>query len=320
MSILSNIELVYWNLPEDPPTVADTREQLTLFGFDQERADDISEATAFRRAAAELAGSDTLVRCWKRKKDKALTVQIDSESEDEEGFLRRERISVYALVRSDPAKEDLPLKPSHVRGKELSFADAFAVAQQQYTGADVSKVIQAILAKDGLGSYSPRKGGAVYFVPVRPETPDLLNRLEAFSRAVSVRFLRYQVPDLAAQREEIAAAVEASLAADLDAHAAAIEAYHAETRPGVLENRSESITHTQETIGKLANLLGEHVELLTVRIAALRTQLAAKIEIVEAAKAAAEAVAKQTRPSRRIVAAQVPSPVAPVQELLPLSP
>jgi hypothetical protein len=103
--------------------------------------------------------------------------------------------------------------------------EGFRQTSVTYTWADVSKVIQAILTKDGLGAYSPRKAGGVYFAPVNPAATDLLDRIERFATALGVRFLRYQVPDTDAQRAEIADAISAGVMVEINAHADAIGGY-----------------------------------------------------------------------------------------------
>ena len=123
-----------------------------------------------------------------------------------------------------------------------------------YTGADLSKVIQAILTEDGLGAFQPRKGGGVYFVPVKPEAADLLDRIAKFAEAVQVRFLTYTVPDTAAQRQEIAEAIAVAFFAEVAQHAECVVGYDLTTKGGIIENRKEAIEATMKQMDKLRGL------------------------------------------------------------------
>lgn len=260
--VLSNVEIALWNLGRANPPVTQAREQLSAASLDPARAEDVPESTAFRRAVDSLKEKDVLGRIWTRKADSLLCAQLDREHE-EEGELRREQLGIYALRDGRPQIE---------RGRALPELDAaYQHALDTYTGADVSRVLKAVLEKDGYGAYSLRPG--VYVCPVNPTATDLLDRLERFASSLSVRFLRYQIPDTGAQRGEIADAIQASLAADLDAHAEAIAAYSSETKPGHLDNRADGITHTQEIISRLSHLIREHRDRLSARVDALRAAL-----------------------------------------------
>lgn len=286
MSVLSNVELVFWNLAESAPDVFQARAALAAADLNHQRAELVPPSTAFRRAAKSLAGKDTLARFWTRKSDGVLCVQIDHESENGDGRLHRETVAVYGLVGECPEL---------VNGKPIDGIEgAYQAATRQYTGGDVSKIVQDVLTKDGLGAYSPRKTGGVYFVPVSAEAPDLLSRVERFADAVGVRLLRYVVPDTGAQRAEIAQAVADSLNADLDVHAEAVAAYTVDTKPGHLANRREALDHTESLIGRLAHLLGQRTFDLRSRIADLREKLDDLSREIEETRHA-------TAPSRRIV-------------------
>ncbi len=294
-NVLNNVSLCFWNLENATPTVAQAREALSANNLNPERAEDVPASTAFRRAGRNVFEKDHAAKFWQRKLDNCLTVQIDKVEENGDGRLHREFVSVYAL------ENDLP---TYVCGKRL---DAFAVAYEdalgQYIGSDVSRIIQDVLTKDGLGAYSPRKGGAVYFVPVLPDTPDLLARIEGFSAAVGVRFLKYAIPDVVAQREEIGLAIGDSLVGDLGEHAAAIAKYTNETKLGHLVNRREFITHTETMIGKLRHLLvGRAAIFLVEEISRLRKAVDAKQAEIEAHQAEVENQVRQANPvGRRIV-------------------
>jgi hypothetical protein len=245
---LRNVELIFWNLEKvESPGIQYTRGLLEQNGFSRERAQDIPVSTAFRRAVKSLLpdSKSHLARFWTSKKDSLLHVQIDNEHENGDGRLHREHRATYRLAENTPTLTD---------GEAFQdMPTAFRTAQTTYSGADISSVIQAIVTHDGLGAYSPRKGGGIYFAPLSPQTPDLLDRLERFCSALGVRLLRYSVPDNAAQRAEVADAIAYHCQAELDAHAQAIGAYVAETTaPGICANRRAALDTTRQLIERLA--------------------------------------------------------------------
>jgi len=286
MSVLSNVELIFWNLGESAPDVYQARASLAAADLNHNHAENVPPSTAFRRAAKALAGKDTLARFWTRKSDGVLCVQIDSERENGDGRLHRDTLAVYALCG------DLP---QLVNGMPIdNMAEAYQAATRQYTGGDVSKIIQDILTKDGLGAYSPRKTGGVYFVPTDRGAPHLLPRVEQFAEAVGIRLLRYQIPDTGAQRDEIAQAVADSINLDLDGHGEAIAAYTTDTKAGHVANRREAINSTEALIERLAHLLGAKTFDLRSRIADLRAKLDDLAQEMESAR-------QTSAPGRRIV-------------------
>lgn len=282
---LSNVELVFWNLGGDQArSVATARHALSVNGLNVDRAEYVPDSTAFRRAVKHFAdGKETLVRFWTRKTDSVLCAQIDRENENGDGKLHREyrgRAELHSEGVIDYVGD----------GNGLALSTQFEEAKRNYTGADISKVLMDVITKDGLGAYSPRKNGGVYFVPVRPDAQDLLDRIGNFCNAMGVRFLRYQIPDTGEQRAEVAQAVADSLGMDLEAHAAAIAAYTPDTKLGHLDNRAEAIAYTASMVTKLWHLIPSQATDLNARIAKLREDLGkarATIEAQLAAKAPA---------------------------------
>ena len=251
-NMLSNCELTFWNSERtDPPTVDAVRSHLSANGLNPQRAPDVSESTAFRRACDSFRSKELTVRPFVRKADSVLCCQFDKEIQDE-GRLSRQLIAVHSLVVGEIAVTIECDRGTHVYGIE----EAYMVARNHYTSNDVSKVIQAILDKDGLGAYTPKKNGGVYFVPVKPEAADLLTRIERFASALSVRFLRYQIPDTGVQREEIADAIGQSFADEITTHAEAIAEYSDGTKLGVIENRRTAIQATDASMNRLRTLMG----------------------------------------------------------------
>ncbi len=290
--ILRDVELVMWNLPEgDPPSTELVRLALEHSGLAPERAFAIAPVTAFRRALDTLRSKETLVRTFDRKTDegKILCAQIDRER-CVAGALERERLGIYALMPAGPARIN-----GHETGDMLHHLRlAHERSLATYTWSDVTRVIQHVLTKDGLGAYSPRRAGGVYFAPVNPQS-DLLDRIERFAGNLGVRFLRYQVPDSTAQRLEIAEAIHAGLMAELALHQEAIAGYNAETRPRIIASRRERLASTADLINRLSEFLGaERVNDLQGRLREFSIQL----DGVEASVAAA---AQQRPAGRRIV-------------------
>jgi hypothetical protein len=189
---------------------------------------------------------DILARVYTRKADSLLCAQMDLERQ-EGGGLERRRLAIYQLQDGEVRL---------VEGTDQDgLCNHYAAARNTYTWADVSKVIQSILLKDGLGAYSPRKNGGVYFIPVKPEAVDLLDRIEGFASSLGVRFLRYQIPDTDAQRHEIADAIAHFFEEELAAHETAISTYTQETRPGVVQNRRQALAQTAAMMERLQPLL-----------------------------------------------------------------
>jgi len=292
---LSNVYLAFWNLAcKEPVSVATVRQRLVENRLNAERASDVPASTAFRRAADSLRSKETEAKTYTSLTTNRLRAQVDALTE-EEGRLRRSFVGQYEL-----SEDDIPV---HVAGRELSeFVPAFEQASTHYTGADISKVIQAILEKDGLGAYSPRKGGGVYFVPVRPDAADLLTRIAAFAASVDVRFLTYSIPDNAAQRAEIADAIASTFADEIRVHAEAINAYDHETKAGTATNRDEAITATLTHMANLQHLMnGRYAQLVTdaetlkIRLGEVRVRIDAHI--------AAQNAQRRVSGQRRIVTA-----------------
>jgi hypothetical protein len=301
---LPNIYLCLWNLAvKEPVKVTLARELLVANNLKAERAADIPATTALRRAVDTFKTKETEAKCWTSQETSQTRAQID-ELYEEDGKLRRRFLSQYELDDDD--------RPRHLSGKELDgFVVAFDQASEHYTGADLSKIIQNILTEDGLGTYSPRKGGAVYFVPVKPEATDLLERIERFCRAVSINFLTYSVPDTAAQREEIANAIAASYIDEIGQHAEAIAGYSADTKAGIVSNRRDALAATSAHMAKLASLMnGRRVELqneidgLAIKLMVVEREIAGR-QAQEANIRQQEAESRRQGGGRRIVTAAV---------------
>ena len=255
---LPNVSLVFWNLDvKDQPHVNTVREQLRANNLPEERAADIPPSTAFRRAADSLRSKTLEAKCFTSKESNRPRAQFDDLTE-EDGKLRRKFLAQFELDEDET--------PRHLSGTPLDFDAAFDAASTTYTGADISKVIQAILTNDGLGAYSPRKNGGVYFVPVAPHASDLLQRIERFAASLSVRFLIYSIPDTDAQRAEIADAVCSAFGEEIDAHASASAEYTTETRPGVISNRREAIQSTYAAMQRLRHLMNGRYSMLQDRM------------------------------------------------------
>jgi hypothetical protein len=294
---LPNVYLAFWNFDvKEPPPVDTVRSLLREQGLNPERAADVAASTALRRAADSLKTKTVETKCYTSKETQRTRAQVDEITEDN-GRLRRSFVSQYELDEGG--------QPQHIAGNHLpDFVPAFDRARTHYTGADLSKVIQSVLSEDGLGAYSPRKNGGVYFVPVRPEAADLLTRIERFANAVSVRFLTYTVPDTAAQREEIADAIAQSYRDEINTHAEAIATYTHETRLGTISNRREAIQVTYEHMGRLRNLMNGRYESLRQQMADLINKLRnLATEIETCAEQAAHE--QQQAGTRRIVTSGV---------------
>src|SRR5262245_54036803 len=139
---LSNVYLAFWNLAcKEPFLVSAVRERLQVQNLKPERAQDLPASTAFRRAVEAVRSKEVEAKTWTCKQNGRVRAQFDSIAEDE-GRLRRTFVGQYELEEE---------KPVHIAGQELpEFIPAFEQASIHYTGADISRVIQAILEKDGL--------------------------------------------------------------------------------------------------------------------------------------------------------------------------
>lgn len=296
IQVITDCQLAFWNLGRARPHIEDARQRLEQAELNPARADAIPYTTALRRAADNITGTRTGLsfKAFRRRNDETgqdsqPRVQIDRELADNAG-IRRERVGVYGL---DVANQLVAL-PDSCQETLARLQQAYGTALQFYTGADISAVIMAILKKDGLGVYSPRKAGGVYFVPCR--SFELLDRLESWCRGLGVRFLRYGVPDTADQRAEIAEAIHGCFSDALDAHQAAIDAYTDATRPGCIENRQEMITATVNEIAAVRNFLTDaNRDDLRARVQAMR-------EACERALQVARSGPDQQRPRGRRIA------------------
>jgi hypothetical protein len=294
---LGNIYLAFWNLDvKDPPHVNAVRDCLSANNLSRDRAADVPAVTALRRAVDALKSKTIEAKTFTCKASGLSRAQIDEVTEDE-GRLRRRFIGQYELSKDG--------QPRHISGDDLAdFWPAFEQASAHYTGADISKVIQAILTEDGLGAFSPRKGAGVYFVPVKPEAADLLERISRFAEAVSVRFLTYSVPDTSAQRTEIANAIAASYLAEIALHAEYVAGYDVDTKGGIIANRREALEATASAMNRLQGLMNGRYAEMTSEIDGLRV----KLDTLVSERAASLAIAQQAHQlsgGRRIVTSGV---------------
>jgi hypothetical protein len=294
---IKDLYLAFWNLDvRDQPTVEAVRESLVANRLEPARAQDIPASTAMRRAADLLKSKTIEARTWTCQKTDRTRTQID-ELVEHDGQLKRVFVGQYELDEHDC--------PRHVAGAEQAlFLPAFEEAAGHYTGADLSRVIKSILDKDGLGAYSPRKGGAVYFVPIKPEAADLLERITRFAASVQVNFLTYEVDDTAGQRTEIASAIANTYQAEIDTHTKAINDYNLETKPGIVDNRREALKSTGSAMARLQGLMNGRYEAFRDTLATLEAKLL-KIDTDRAANEAAVSHQQRTGGRRRIVASNV---------------
>jgi len=291
---LENIYLVFWNLAKiDDPRVEDVRALLAERGFGAEHAADVPASTALRRAADACKDKDTEARCWTAKDGGKTRAQIDDLVE-EDGRLRRHFKALYELGEDE--------RPVHLSGAALdAFVPSFENALAHYTGADLSRIVKSILDNDGLGSYSPRKGGGVYFTPLRPEASDLLDRLASFCTAVGINLLTFDVPDAATHREEIANAIADSFHSQFAYHADCVAAYTTETQANVVTNREQSVRDTVASMDRLAHLMNGRHASLALEASGLIQKLQA---LVAERQAAAEAATQREREQAEAVRAQ----------------
>jgi hypothetical protein len=266
------------------PTVATVRAQLATHGLNAERAADIPDSTAFQRAAAEMKTKEIDVKVFTSKETDRPRAQFDALTEDG-GRLKRSFIGQYELSEEGEVSTTAGAPP-------VDFPDAFRRAQTTYVGADIGKVIQEILAKDALGAYTPRKGGAIYFVPVKPEAADLLERVKSFAESIGDGFRCYSVPDTAADRADIADAIATHFLDQIGAHAEAIAAYNEDTRGGIIENRRASIQQTYESMGKLRHIMNGRFITCQDEMRRLLARMA-ELDAARTAQAERQAVAEQ---------------------------
>ena len=275
MSAISGVELVMWSpaRSQDPPRVTEVVDALTAQGFPADRAQAVPEETAFRRAvgthergADPKKGENPLkATFWTNG---TLHGQIDELLKEPE-HIRRKTIATWRLTDNGAClatSGDL-----HVQ---------IGPFKEVYTWSDVSKVIQAVLQKDGLGAYTPKKSGGVYFVPVA--SVDLLDKLENAAGAIGLNFLRFQIPDTAAGRAEVADAIYSNLQSTIDEHAAAIAEYKTDvTRAGVVRNRIDAMAETKKLIKRVASHLQGKGDELTARVDALTEACTKQAEMID---------------------------------------
>lgn len=308
MPILSNVRLVYWALDGGDDgidvSIVDAKSYLESASLKRDRAEEIAESTAFRRAVAKVTGKvpgterTLFPRFWTRKTDGMLTVKIMQQEQNESGKLDVSDYAEYELTEQSGVRQINGPNDQYVR-----LRASYNHATNHYNASDVTKIIQKVLVEDGLGAYPCKPNGGVYFVPLRPGAEDMLTKLTNFCRDCGTRFLTYDVPDIASQREEIAAAAFRSITSDLDIHATAIVAYGAETKKGILENRRTSLTATAELVTSLSSLLNGKATELQARITELRGMVDAKEKLINEAK-------KQRGP-KRVIEIEDETPVPP---------
>lgn len=259
MSAISGVELAMWTPAHDAPRVRDVADAMETYGFQRERAENVPEETAFRRAIGSLevaadkktGANATKATFWRSQPDKVLHGQLD-ELIVQDDRVKRETLASWSMAENGDAIR----QTGYVNIDPAPF-------RENYTWADVSKVIQTVLTKDGLGAYTPKKSGGVYFVPVA--SVELLDRLERAAGAFGLNFIRFQVPDTHAARMEVADAIFANMQAAIEEHRAAIASYQeAVTKPGIVRNRIEALAITRGLIRRVAgHLAGRDTELNT---------------------------------------------------------
>lgn len=257
---LNDMKLVMWNMPpakevEFRPSISATRDKLHDAELPQKYAEDIADTTAFRRATAQCRAPDIESRCFKGADDQ-LYCQIDQlapESDNESAKLKRTTKGVWKHTVNGPMR---------VRGYDHVTHDLIALeyetAKTTYEYADIGRMLQQIITKEGLGIYSPRKAGGIYFVPTDAACRGLLDKLETFCASIEVRLLQYSVPDTIGQRHEVAEAIAAGISVDVAAHREAIEAYSVSTRPESFQNRRNLMAQTAQLLIRLSTYLNGH--------------------------------------------------------------
>ena len=259
-STLQGVELALWNMPpakevEFRPTIAETRSKLAAADIPDKYAEDIADTTAFRRAADQCRAPDIEARCFKGA-DGELYVQIDQlegDKDETSAKLKRELKGVF---------QHTPSGPKRVRGWDSEVRDLieleYDTAKTTYEYADIGRMLMQVITKEGLGIYSPRKAGGIYFVPTDAACRNLLNRVELFCQSLNIDLLRYAVPDTEAQRHAIGDAIAAGISVDVAAHREAIEAYSVQTRPESIANRRNLMAQTAQLLIRLSTYLNGH--------------------------------------------------------------
>ena len=285
--MLRNIRLGFWNMPaakevEFRPTIQQTRNRLGDAGLPEKYAEDIGETTAFRRACDQCRAPDIEARCFKGADDE-LYCQIDQlvpESDTESAKLRRTNKGVWKHTIAGPVR---------VRGYDRVTDDMMVTeyesAKTTYQYADIGRMLMQILTKEGLGIFSPRKSGGIYFIPTDESCSKLMERVAAFCVAMSVDLLQYDIPDTEAQRQAIGEAIAAGIAVEVAQHREAVEAYTATTRPETFSNRRALMGQTAMLLVRLSIYLNGHaasiageLDVLENRIQALQDEAANAVQ------------------------------------------
>ena len=265
--LMNNVELVMWNLGEgDPPTVTSVRNSLEQSGLSRSHAADIPLSTAFRRACDELRSDNTQILI--RKIDDDLHCQVNNLLSDG----KRLRAEIVGLYRCHSTRQIRAV--DYDSDTELASKLQLLMEERlvRYQWGDLSKVVQDVVTKCGLGAYSPRRSGGVYFIPINPSCPMLLDQIESFSNRVGIRFLRYSVPDSAAQRQEIMDAIAAGMEQEIDTHRQAITEYNNPTT-SILDKRLAAIETTKVLVNRLTEHLGSRCQALLATLDDLAGQV-----------------------------------------------
>lgn len=268
VQVMTNVELCLWNAGEgDPPSVRSVRDALERAGLSTTHAEDIPTTTAFRRACDSLRKKDRLIRVF--KKDGDLHAQFDNEMLTGNKLQR----TVMGVYRCHPTNRILGINTDDDQDLESELQGNFNISLYTYEWGDVSTVIQSVISKCGLGAYSPRKSGGIYFIPANPDRPALLDQIERFCEYVDIRFLRYVVPDTETQRSEIMDAVSAGIEQDVIAHETAIAEY-TDASSAILEKRKNAIDSSLHLLRKLQGLLGARYDALFDRLTDAKERVA----------------------------------------------
>lgn len=272
---LQGVKLVMWNTPaakevEFRPTIEATRRKLREAGLPDRYAEDISDTTAFRRAADQCRAPDIQARCFKGA-DGELYVQIDKltpENDSESAKLRQTLKGVF---------QHTILGPRRVRGYDQATTDLMTVeyesAKSTYQYGDIGRMLMQIITKEGLGIYSPRKAGGIYFVPTDDTCSTLLEKLSTFCASLDVRLLVYAIPDTETQRHEIGEAIAAGIAVEVAQHREAIEAYQSTTRPETFSNRRMLMGQTAMLLVRLSQYLNGHAASIAAELDVLENRI-----------------------------------------------
>ena len=269
-ALLPHVEVIMWNLGNgSPPSVSHVRQSLEANGLDVSRLSDIANSTAFRRAAVELRSDDVSTTLFTKKhvvgsvEFDTVAVQVDRSRHYSESSQRLEsdKAGVYLLDdRSEDEEvhilpctwDSCPLILSELRSSYVSF-------RHNCQWGDLSTVLNAILKKDGMGTYSPRKAGGVYFCPLNQTLPDLMDRVEQFSIETGVSLVRLGVPDTGAARRMVRDSIADAMLVELRDHKSAIENYSEDTRSNTFVDRRASMAGTLSAVYRMESLLGDSV-------------------------------------------------------------